>query len=111
MAKKRWEDRQPVGEIGLPDSVAIEETAEVSVAAKAEPIAVTVEVPVAELIEGQYISDHLELRLAPNQKTILRRIRLALTSVGQRLANAKAVESDGDAVRWMLDSAWAMLMK
>lgn len=63
---------------------------------------ITITVPVGGPVQG-YVSNHLEIRMTPEQSEALRRLRLGLTRDIHRLANDKRVESDGDAARWLLE--------
>lgn len=65
---------------------------------------VALEVPVFGGVINGYCSNHVDIRLSPDQAELLRRITMALDAAAERHADGRLVNSlsAGDAVRWML---------
>lgn len=67
-----------------------------------EPQSATVEIPLGELHDG-YLSNHVEARLDDKQRRNMRRMLHGLRQRGTVMANGRFVETNADAIRWMLE--------
>lgn len=75
-------------------------------AAEPPPIRrVSLEIPLCPALVSGYLPRTLQVPLrGGSQKSIVQRLRLALTASDAQLASGKHVESNADAVRWLLDA-------
>lgn len=60
-------------------------------------------IPVGEIPAGAYIIKHVETRLTHGQGTALRRLWYGLDRDGLRLADGRRVQSNAQAVCWLLE--------
>jgi hypothetical protein len=68
-----------------------------------DPQAVTIEVPMGEVSLDSYLSRHVEVQLDQDQRHSLRRLLNGLRESGERLSSGRAVASNSDAVKWLLE--------
>jgi len=87
------------------DSIEEPETEPIGdVPAPLPPLMASIEVPLtATILDGCYISTHVEVRMSREQGLTLRRLHLALDAQGARLANGHRVIHAPDAVKWLLE--------
>jgi len=64
---------------------------------------VVVEIPVADLVEGQYVNEHVDVHLDCVQRVAMRRVYNGLLDGGHRMRNGHHVRSYVDAVRWLCE--------
>lgn len=67
---------------------------------------VTIAIPIAETNGAEPIR-HIEARLTPEQGRTLQQIRDALNAACARQADGRFVQSNADAVRWMIEAVGA----
>jgi hypothetical protein len=106
MAKKRQtEEIDPIAALERDDAQPAPGPQGIPARARAsEPRAVLIELPVAEIPDAQYISNHVEVnRLTDTQRTAIRRLKLGLHAADERLENNDAIDSDAKAIRWLLE--------
>lgn len=66
------------------------------------PEKIVIEAPMGGLDEG-YLSRHVQVQLNGHQRETLRRLVNGLRDSDERLADGKAIESNADAVKWILE--------
>lgn len=67
-------------------------------------LAAIADVPLGRLDPAAYRSRHVEVgHMTPDQATALKRLAIGLDQQGARLANGKHIDSNADAVRWLLE--------
>lgn len=71
------------------------------------PASAIIEAPLGSLDQG-YLPTHVEARLTtPKQRASMRRLLRGLLQAGERLDDGKLVQSNADAVRWLLEKLGA----
>jgi len=94
----------------LPDAIIdrqVRVTSEAKPAGSSKTERITLSVPLAEVAEGGYISQHVECRLTDQEGLALKRLRQALINEHERVPDARVpggrpVSYLADAVRWLL---------
>lgn len=65
---------------------------------------VSIHVPLGPTTGHEYSARHIDVRLSRRHAEIIRRIRNGLAARHVQLANGRHVESNGDVLRWLLES-------
>jgi hypothetical protein len=85
------EESEPIGDVPAPLPANVRRS-------------VSIEIPISGVTtDGMYISCHLDMRLSRRQAETLRRIEFALQENDAKQQNGRGINSQADAVRWLLD--------
>lgn len=60
-------------------------------------------VPLAEILDDTYLSNHVQVQLTYLQSKALKRAWIGLDECGERLRNGRRVASNADVIRWLLE--------
>jgi len=61
------------------------------------------ELPLEDLVEGQYAQRHVEVMLSMNQAKAFKRLWMGLQRQGARLNNKRFVNTPPDVIRWLCE--------
>lgn len=73
-------------------------------AVQTDDLTAIIEIPLGEVTEAEYLSDHVDARLKTiNQRRAFRRICRGLQQTGAKTADGRPVTRPGDVVRYLLE--------